>query len=72
MLLFHDKQNRPKDVRINYCSQDGHKWKDVLVRVTSVTDHGHHINVVLPETNNQEHRTLLDTLVLDVDGVKIR
>lgn len=72
LMLFHDKQQKPKNVRINYCTQDGRRMKDVLVRITSVQDHGHHINVVLPETNDKEHRQLLDTLVLDVDGVRVR
>lgn len=71
-MLLHDRQGKPKPVRIDYCTQSGERLENLLVKVTSVTDHGHHIHVVLPETDNEQHRTLLDTLILSVDDVRIR
>lgn len=70
--LFHDKNKQPKDVVIDYCTQDGKRIKDLTVRITSVQNRGQRINVVLPKTQNTEHRALRACLVLSVDGIRIR
>ena len=70
--LFHGKDKQPKDVVIDYCTQDGRRIKDLTVRITSVQNKGQKINVVLPKTENTEHRTLRAALIMSVDGIRIR